>query len=363
MNRGINHGRGAFAAAAAALALAFAATTAAADTKRTPQLEQLLKDAQAEGQINVMWGISLGQEQGARDIENALNKTFGLKIKVNYTPGPSMPQLATRTIQEVKAGQKPSTDLYVGVEVSIPAMITNDVLLPVKWSEYFPEITPEMQTKGGHAVHIVTLFNGVTYNTQFVKKNEVPKMIADMFNPKWKKKIASTPYAAAFDRLALARGYDVMEPIVKKTAEWTGGLIRCGEYERLASGEFVMLFLDCGRVDDALAVEKGGPLDQTLLGDALATTLWYFAVPKTSPSPNLAKLFAGFVATKAGQDIIGKYGNATSHLVPGTENYKVAKEYEAKGMKILSLTADDIQPREADLAKYKKAFQDMLVKK
>jgi len=362
VNRRFNHGRGAI-AAAAALAFALTATAAAADTKRTPQLEQLLKDAQAEGEINVMWGISLGQEQGARDIENALNKTYGLNIKVKYTPGPSMPQLATRTIQEVKAGMKTSTDLYVGVEVSIPAMVLNDTLLPVTWSDYFPEITPAMYSKGGHALHIVTLFNGITYNTQFIKKNEVPKMMADVFNPKWRKKIASTPYAAAFDRLALARGYDVMEPIVKKTAEWSGGLIRCGEYERLASGEFLMLFLDCGRVDDALAVNKGGPLDQALLGDALATTLWYFAVPKTSAHPNLAKLFAGYVATKAGQDIIGKYGSATSHLVPGTETYKIGKQYESQGMQILSLTADDIQSREADLAKYKKAFQDMLVKK
>jgi ABC-type Fe3+ transport system substrate-binding protein len=233
----------------------------------------------------------------------------------------------------------------------------------VAWSEYFPEITPEMYTKGGYAVQIVTLFNGITYNTQFIKKNEVPKMIADVFKPQWKKKIASTPYAVAFDRLALARGFDAIEPIVKKAAEWSGGLIRCGEYERLASGEFIMLFLDCGRVDDALAVNKGGPLDQALLGDALATTLWYFAVPKTSAHPNMAELFAGFVATKAGQDIIAKYGNATSHLIPGTENYRLGKEYEAKGMKILSLTADDIQPREADLAKYKKSFQDILVQK
>jgi ABC-type Fe3+ transport system substrate-binding protein len=146
--------------------------------------------------------------------------------------------------------------------------------------------------------------------------------MADIFNPKWKGKIASTPYAAGFDRLALARGIDAIRPVVRKTAEWAGGLIRCGEYERLASGEFIMLFLDCGRTDDRLLTENGGPLGQVVIEDAAITTNWYFGIPSNNAHPNLATLFAGFVATLDGQKIIQEYGGATSHRVVGTQAYE-----------------------------------------
>ena len=42
----------------------------------------------------------------------------------------------------------------------------------------------------------------------------VPKKMADIFKPKWKGKIASTPYAAVFDRLALIKGIDVKAPAI-----------------------------------------------------------------------------------------------------------------------------------------------------
>jgi hypothetical protein len=141
-----------------ALLTAFAPHDAAADIKHTPLLDQLIKAATAEGELNVMWGgSSLGEGEGVHELEQAINREFNINIKVNYTPGPSMPQLATRIIREVQAGQKASTDLFLGIEVSLPAMIAGQVIEPVKWSDYYTEITPEMTTKGGEALLEFTL--------------------------------------------------------------------------------------------------------------------------------------------------------------------------------------------------------------
>ena len=349
---------------AALLASALAATAQAADMKRTPALDRLIKAAQAEGTLNVIWGPSLGSAGGAKALQDGINSTYGINIKVNYTPGPSMPRMAGRTIQEAKAGRKASSDVFLGVEVNLPNMLKAKVLRSVPWSDYFPSIKSNMYIKNGYALHIVTLFNGVHYNTQLIKPHEVPKKFADLFKPKWKGKIASTPYAVAFDRLSIVQGMEVIRPVVQKLAQWSGGLIRCGEYERLASGEFIMLVLDCGRTDDTLMTSNGGPLDQVLLEDALGTTLWYFAVPINSEHPNLATLFSGFVATPAGQKIIQSHGGGTSsHFVPGTRAYKRAKALEAQGLKIPFLTPDDIMPRAQELLANKKEFQQTLRKK
>ena len=349
-------GRIAF-AAVVAIAAGLASRDAAAGITHTPQLDELIKAGVAEGELNVMWGgSSLGEAEGVHELQAALNREFKINVKINYTPGPSMPQLATRIIREVKAGQKSSTDVFLGIEVSIPGMIAAQVLEPVKWSEYYPEITPDMTTQGGEALLEFTLFNGMSYNAQLIADKDAPHTLAQVFRPEWKGKLASTPYAAGFDRLALAYGDDKIRPIVQKMAQWAGGLLRCGEYERLASGEFLGLVLDCGQVQPRFLVENGGPVRLVPLDDALATTLTYFAVPKTSAHPNLAKLFAGFVATREGQKIIEKYG-ATSYLVPGTPAYKMAADFKARGLKLLIYTPDLIAPRLADAAKYKAEYE------
>ena len=340
-----------------------AVTTAHADIKMNADLKKLVAAASAEGTLNVVWGPSLGAAKGAQALQDGINKAFGIDIKINYTPGPSMPRLASRVIQEIKSGRAPSTDVFLGAETTLTRMIRSKGVVPVNWRKYFPSIDKSQPINKGNAVHIATLFSGIYYNAEIIKPHEVPKKMADIFNPKWKGKIASTPYAAGFDRLALARGIDVSRPVVKKTAEWAGGLMRRGEYERLASGEFILLFLDCGRTDDRLLTENGGPLGQVVIEDAAITTNWYFGVPTNSKHPNLATLFAGFVATTDGQKIIHEYGGATSHRVAGTPANKIAKNFAAKGVELLVWTPDDLLKRSKDMNAYRKEFQRTLRKK
>ncbi|MGH7090021.1 MAG: ABC transporter substrate-binding protein, partial [Stellaceae bacterium] len=206
---------------------------------------------------------------------------------------------------------------------------------------------------------VYTLFNGFAYNTQLIPKNEVPHRLAGLFRPEWKGKLASTPYAAAFDKLALAYGDAKVRPVVQKVAEWAGGLIRCGDYDRIASGEFIGLAIDCGQVSEPYMVKNGGPVALVPLDDALATELTYLAVPKNSAHPNLATLFAGFIATPDGQAIIAKYG-ATSHLVRGTPAYAEAQALEARGLKLILDPPDWLGPRLKELATDKKAYERIL---
>ena len=342
-----------------AIALACTGSAHAADALK-PALEALIKAAQEEKTLNIVWGPSLGAANGARALQDGMNKMYGTSISINFTPGPSFPQMASRVVQEIQAGRPNTTDVLLGAETTIIASMEASALTPINWNDYFDNIRPEMRTKNGEAVQIVSLFSGAYYNTKFIKPDEVPKKMADIFNPKWKGRIASTPYAGTFDRLALHFGIDAMRPIVQKTSQWAGGLIRCGEYERLASGEFILFFFDCGRGDERLAVENGGPMQEAILEDAAITTNWFLGVPKNSTHPNLAKLFVGYVTTPEGQAIIQKYGYTSSHYVEGTPAYKQAKAIEASGAKIIAQCPDELIQREKEMEGYREEFQKIL---
>jgi len=271
--------------ASAAIVASACGAMAADQPDSNPALAELVEKAAADGTLNVIWAEEFGAATGAKLIQNAVNKAYGIDITINYTPGPSMPQVGSRILLEEQAGRKASTDLYVGAETNLPPLMLAHALIPVPWSKDFPYIKPEMVTKDDTAVMVSTFYNGITYNAQLIKPADVPHKIADIFKPQWKGKLATTPYAVGFDRLALWKGIEVVKPIVAKTAEWSGGLMRCGDYDRLASGEFVMQFFDCGLTSDTLMESHGGPLNQTPLDDAAMTTLWYFAVPKNSEHP------------------------------------------------------------------------------
>jgi iron(III) transport system substrate-binding protein len=337
---------------------------AAAQMERTPALDALIKAAEPEGTLNIVWADnSMGGGPGATALQDAMNKEFKTHFKIAFTPGPSMPQMSTRVTQEVKAGQPASSDAFLGVSVNFPTMIAANVLEPVQWSSLNPAIKPDMETAGGEAVLVYTLFETFTYNSTLIPKDQVPHDFAGLFRPEWKGKLASTPYAAGFDELALKEGDDKIRPIVEKLAAWSGGLIRCGDYDRIASGEFIGLAIDCGQVNPDYMVENGGPVETALLDDGLGTELTYLAVPKTSAHPNLAKLFIAFVMTPEGQKILDKYEHATSHVYPGTPAYERAQSLAKKGLQLVVWTPDAIGPQTEKAEKLKEEYERILEKK
>ncbi len=95
---------------------------------------QLIEGAKKEGQLILSWGTgTMGGIDGAATMEKVFNKTYGLNLQFKYTPGPAMPQFASRIIQEAKAGQPSSTDLFVGSENHVARMS----LKSVEWTKTF----------------------------------------------------------------------------------------------------------------------------------------------------------------------------------------------------------------------------------
>ena len=183
---------------------------------------------------------------------------------------------------------------------------------------------------------------GIAYNTNVFAGANVPTKFADFLNPKLKGRIATTPYASSFDRLATPDmwGKDKTIDFARKLSDQVGGLIRCNEMDRIASGEFDAFGLTCSQNDALAATAKGAPVGFVLASDAPIVMYLYEAVPATAAHPNAAKLWINFMSSTEGQKLLYDVGLADLNLIPGSRTAKSIADVEAKGAKFLIVDTD-----------------------
>jgi len=220
-------------------------------------------------------------------------------------------------------------------------LISRGLFMSEDWASLLPgRITDKTVEANGQLMRVYTGLTGASYNTQLVPY--APKMMADFLKPEWKGKFAVTPYAAGFDTLAAS---DVWGPektldYVRKVSTQISGLIRCSEIERIASGEYLALALDCSGQGAAVWKARGAPVDQVVILDAAQLRYFYFAVPKNAAHPNAGKLFSAFVQTPTGQDLLWKFWHSDLHWYPESHIRAQVVAAEKEGAKFVEATTD-----------------------
>jgi ABC-type Fe3+ transport system substrate-binding protein len=360
---------GAPASAPAAPAKSSAAAPAApAAPAASGPLLALIDGARQEGQLTLIWGENTaGGEVGARRWAEGFNRLYGLNVDVRFTPGPSMPEVAAKVAQEAQAGRSASTDVLIGSEAHIVSMIQSDTLLPVDWASWAPNIQDaRLIAPGGVAVQLASRVIGITYNSNRISGNDVPTSLQDVLKPQYKGRIASTPYAANFDRLASPELWGEQRTVdyVTKLSEQTAGLMRCGEVNRILSGEFDMLVTDCGSYDAHRMQAQGAPLGHAIPADAAEIAYWYLGVPKNAAHPNAAKLWINYVLGRDGQDVLYELDFTDHYLIPGSKTAAEVETQQARGVKFAQIDVQFVQRNdEKELSRIRDQLQSILQRK
>jgi ABC-type Fe3+ transport system substrate-binding protein len=324
-------------------------------------LAKLIQAAKAEKEFTLLGGGGTwGDADAQKLLETGFNKKYGLNVRIKFVPGPAMPDMARRIADEYKAGQKSASDLFLGSESHFVELARSDALTKFAWRETFPSIPAPMVEMDGRLLREATRYIGISYNEQQVSEKDVPRRLDDLLNPKWKGKIASTPYAASFDRLVSVIGLEKTRDFLKRFTQNVAGLIRCGEEERLASGEFIMLGLNCGNYEAERAHRQGMPISARVLTDVPIVGYWYLSIPKNSSHPNMATLFAGFLLTPEGQKARYESVGATAHLIEGTPANKQYKELLAQGIQLKDFTSEYVIKNGKMLGELRDEFQKIL---
>jgi ABC-type Fe3+ transport system substrate-binding protein len=328
-------------AGASIFSLASAAT--AADAGKGPTIADLVSKAKKETTFRAQWGAdTLDGGPGLQKIIAAMNKKYGLNLQASFTPGSNMQGQMAKIIRELAAGQPASSDVYFGNPQSMLQAMENQPLMPMDWRalverKFLPEPGFDPIVPGNIGIAMASTLVGVIYNSNLVKGSDIPRKLDDLMSPKWKGKIASTPYAAGFREFAMPEllGKEKVVDFVKKFSKHIAGVIRCGEMDRLTSGEFLMLALACGDQEVNMAERQGIPLGYAIMADATISHTRYGGVPKNSRAPNSAALFVAFLHTPEGQKLMWDIDGLDFHLYPESNQKKKLDAAKAKGAKVV----------------------------
>ena len=314
-------------AAAAGAVLAICVPGYVSAKEMTPAIAKLLEAAKAEGELNLVWGSGvMSGAVGVKRFEAGFNEYFGTKIKFNFTPGVSFPGMAAKTAEELAAGKTAFSDVSISSTIAARLYFRKKVLMSVDWAALLPHVPRAVLEKitapDKTQISILSHSPGIVYNTNFIKKDDAPRTMKDLLDPKWKGKIGTTPYAAGFGELGDHDqwGRDATLKFARMFNENVVGLMRCGDYDRLTSGEFWIFAISCSRRGQVrLQIAKGAPLAQSIPLDVLMVIYHNLGVPKHAAHPNTAKLFIAWLLTPEGQRVLYRNKGSDLHLLEGSQ--------------------------------------------
>src|SRR5438045_4759391 len=118
----------------------------------------LVAAARGEIELTLSWAPGfLDYPQEMRRHIDGFNKLYGLNLRINFKPGPSMPESSARAIREYQDGVKASTDVVLGTETEISDLQKSGALVAEPWVNWASNISnPRYVTAGGVAVRVQT---------------------------------------------------------------------------------------------------------------------------------------------------------------------------------------------------------------
>jgi iron(III) transport system substrate-binding protein len=353
-----------------AAVLCFVTSGPAMAADRTAALDELIKAAKAEGATLIAHAI-VDDVRGRAEVLAAMEKMYGVKVKWEYVDFPNQNRFAARLMKEAKAGRQPSTDVFNGTQSTIPRLLKANMLAEVPdWQKLYPRIPADAIVPGGGAIPEHTRIGGFAYNTRLVPKDKVPQKLDDLLDPFWKGKLASTTYAAVWDRASVTeqgtfdtekatRIRNLLSALVKKGH--IVGLIGCGDENRIASGEFVGLALMCSANNVWKGQAKGAPLEIAYLDETSNITHSYMAVLKQAKYPNTSKLFMVFMQTPEGQALNRKWELADTSFYPENTMYKIAKDLRDRGVAPPYISIPTYNKVRPQVEEWKRTYKQILV--
>jgi iron(III) transport system substrate-binding protein len=272
--------------------------------------KRLIEGARQEGELTVY--SSLPVEDNTALIE-AFEKKYGIKVKVWRG---SSEDIVRRTLAEIK-GRRFDVDVIVNNGLGLEPLHREKVLQAVK-SPYLADLIPQAIPPHGEWVAKYLNVFVQAYNTNQVKKEELPKTYRDLLKPEWKGKLGIE--AEDYDWLATlvpelggeAEGLKLFRDIVA-----TNGIsVRRGHtlLTNLAVAGEVPFALTVYSFTAEQLKRKGAPIDWFILGPAIARPNGV-GVTRTAQHPNAAVLFFDFLISD-GQKIF-----AERNFVPTSKKF------------------------------------------
>jgi len=290
--------------AAALVALPCAAQTSAADIAAysgADREQKLLEGAKKEGELTI-YTSAQSDDMGA--VVSAFEKKYpGIKVTMWRS---SSEKVLQRAVTEAR-GNRHTMDIAETNGPELESMHREKIVTPVK-SPYLADLIAPAKLPHGEWVGTRLNVFTLAYNTNLVKKEELPKTWEDLANPRWKGRLGieqedSDWLAGQFAEMGDARAMKVFKDIVS-----TNGIsVRKGHTlltQLVVSGE-IPLALTVYNYKAEQLKKKGAPIEWFTIGPAIARPNG-IAMAKQAPHPHAAALFFDFELSPEGQAVLAK---------------------------------------------------------
>lgn len=266
---------------------------------------RLLEGAKKEGPLSI-YTSAQSDDMGA--LVAGFEKKYGLKTTV-WRAGSE--KVLQRAVTEAR-GNRHTVDIIETNGPELESMSREKILVPVK-SPNLPQLIPQALRPHGEWVGTRLNVFVQAWNTNLVKKEELPKTWEDLLNPRWKGRLGVEAedqdwFSGVCAEIGEAKGVKLFKDIV--TAN--GISIRKGHTlltQLVVSGEIPYALTVYNYKAEQLK-DKGAPIDWGSIGTPIARANGV-GMAKSAPNPHSAVLFYDFEISEEGQKIL-----ATRDFVP-----------------------------------------------
>jgi iron(III) transport system substrate-binding protein len=312
-------------------------------TKPDPKL---IEGAKKEGEVIYFTTMTLDQ---SKQVVDRFEKTYPfLKVTLFRTGGGP---LLNKILTEARGGRF-AWDVVVGRgEMVIP--LTERKLLASYRSAESKMIDPQLVDKEGlwTAYYVNSYVLG--WNTQQVKKEDVPKSYEALLDPKWKggKISVDTEAYGMVEGLKRAWGKEKAVDYFKKLAA-QDPVVKRGNTERVqlaVAGEYALIIAYNQTIQRMTS--RGAPIDWLPL-EPVVTQVNPVMLGSKAPHPNAARLFYDFILSKEGQE-----------MLRGMQRIPVRKDVEPdpprlfRGFKYVIENPEDYKDFDATVKQYLEIFK------
>lgn len=255
--------------------------------------QRLLAAAKKEGSLTFYTTIA---EKDIPTIVLPFEKKYGIKLNI-WRAGTD--KVLQRTLAEAAARRYEVDAIHFG-SPEMEALHREKILQPVN-SPYFKELIPGALP--AHREWVATILSVwvQSYNTNLIKKQDLPKTYFDLLDPKWKGKLGIEVknqewFSTVAEELGGEPGIKFFRELVAKN----GISVRQGHSllnNMVVSGEVPMALTVYNYLAET-AKQKGAPIDWFAIEPAVARSN-AIGIARRAPHPNAALLFYDYMITEA----------------------------------------------------------------
>ncbi|MDP2644136.1 MAG: extracellular solute-binding protein [Desulfobacterales bacterium] len=295
-------------------------------------LEQMIEGAKKEGAVSVV--LSRLAPKSIKRLEREIRATFGVDLKIEFTPSNNMPKTLVQIMMEIKAGAPPSFDL-INLSTHAAEGFKAGALERVDWKALITKDTNPEAVLTHPAFHgalaYYTSHHGLLYNPQKVSPDKVPKTFRELADPRWKGRVGIPDAVAGWARRAFILGkekvYSDISAMLKNGAiKGTNSVLQ----NRYQLEEIWMAFTVSSYWKYTL--DKGMPGAWQCL-DYAEIPLFVVTIPTGARHPNAARLVAVYLAGPAGVKFTFEEAGSGNLFYPGNFEHDIRLQNQKQGIR------------------------------